>query len=83
MAHKINFDKHIWEGWTVRDFINEIEPIMKQVTANANDFPWGSGYAFKTKAELKKWVMEQQPYYGKYIPDVFWYFYDKYGVEEK
>ena len=24
----MNKDKHIWEGWTVGDFINDIEPIF-------------------------------------------------------
>ena len=27
----MNRDKHIWEGWTVGDFIDEIEPIFKNI----------------------------------------------------
>ena len=56
---KINYNKHIWEGWTVLDFINDLQLMFNQ-TKNS----------FKTKAELKKWCMYNQPYYKKYIPDV-------------
>ena len=83
MAHKINLDKHIWEGWRVRDFIEELEPDVERVTSTAKEFYTNGGYAFKNKAEMKKWIVDNQPYYKKYIPDVFWYFYDKYGVAEK
>ena len=27
----MNRDKHIWEGWTVGDFIDDIEPIFDSV----------------------------------------------------
>lgn len=60
---KIDMNKHIWEGWTVRDFINDLSvtfPLVKD--------------KFKTKEELKKWCMAEQPYYKKYIPEVVNYF---------
>ena len=57
ITKKINYDKHIWEGWTVLDFINELSMIIKYQN-------------FKTRAELKSWCMDNQPYYKKYIADV-------------
>ena len=32
---------------------------------------------FKTKEEVKKWCMQNQPYYKKYIPEVVNYFVKK------
>jgi hypothetical protein len=71
---KINFDKHIWEGWTVRDFIVELVPLFEQVVSNRYEF---STPQFKTKEELKKWCMDNQPYYKKHIPEVVEYFWNK------
>jgi hypothetical protein len=68
---KVNLDKHIWEGWTVGDFINDLEPMFNQIQSNASS--WGNK-AFKTKDDVKKWCMDNQPYYKKYIPDVVNYF---------
>ena len=57
----INYEKHIWEGWTVRDFIEALEVrLMYQ--------------DFKNRDELKKWCMSEQPYYKKYIPEVVKHF---------
>lgn len=73
---KINFDKEIWEGWTVRDFIEELEPQLDLIQ---------SGRSFiepvKTKEELKKWCKDNQPYYKKYVPDVVAYFAQKYNIK--
>lgn len=67
-------NKHIWEGWTVQDFINDLEPIFNQIQSNASN--WGNK-GFKTKEEVKKWCMDNQPYYKKYIPEVTNYFIKK------
>ena len=69
---KINRDKHIWEGWTVGAFIDDLEPSFNQIM---NGSSWQK--PFKTKDELKKWCMDNKPYYKKYIPDVVNYFYAK------
>jgi hypothetical protein len=69
---KINFDKHIYEGWTVGSFINELEPQFNMIM---NGQSWQK--KFTTKDEIKKWCMDNQPYYKKYIPDVVNYFFDK------
>lgn len=57
-------DRHIWEGWTVNDFITELE-----VT-----FPYQT---FKTKDEIKQWCKSEQPYYKKHIPEVVKHFIQK------
>lgn len=59
MAKKIDYNKHIWEGWTVLDFINDLQFLFNHNKSN-----------FKTKKELKAWCMDNQPYYKKYIPEV-------------
>ena len=67
---KINRDKHIWEGWTVGDFINYVE-VTFNMAVHINRPP------FTNKAELKKWVKDNQPYYKKHIPEVYNYFLNK------
>jgi hypothetical protein len=68
----INLNKHVWEGWTVQCFINELEPTFNQIM-NGNS--WMK--PFNTKDDVKKWCMDNQPYYKKFIPDVVNYFYAK------
>ena len=70
-------DKHIWEGWTVGDFIDEVEPFFDTIQ-NGND--WGLNTKFKDKSELKKWVKDNQPYYKKHIQEVYNYFRKKSGL---
>ena len=66
----MNRDKHIWEGWTVGDFIEDIELSFDTIQV----------IGFKSKSELKKWVASEQPYYKKHIPEVYNYFLQKSGL---
>lgn len=59
----INYEKHIWEGWTVSDFVEHLD-ISFNYAKNS----------FKSKKELKEWCMSNQPYYKKYIPEVVEHF---------
>lgn len=68
----INFNKHVWEGWTVQDFIDELEPVFNQIMSGRS---WQK--PFKDKEELKRWCMDNQPGYKKYIPEVVEYFVKK------
>lgn len=54
-------DKHIWEGWTVQCFIDELTPLFNYQPKMNN-------------AELKEWVKSNQPYYKKHIPEVYIHF---------
>ena len=71
-----DLNKHIWEGWTVQDFITELEPTLDMIQ-NGNS--WQK--PFKTKAELKSWCIDNQPYYKKYIPEVVNYLAKKYNIK--
>ena len=70
-----NMDKEIFEGWTARDFIRELEPVLDLIQSGNS---WRS--PIKTKAELKEWTINNQPYYNKPIPAVINYFAKKYGI---
>lgn len=69
--HKINFDRHVWEGWTVRCFILDLQPLFFRVIQNSNEF---GGIAFENKSDLILWLTRNQPYYKKHIPEVYHYF---------
>ena len=76
MAQTVNMEKHIWEGWTVRNFIEELEPLVDMImNGNAMTEP------FKTKKEMSAWIKENQPYYKEPIADVNNYFAKKYNLK--
>jgi hypothetical protein len=68
-------DKHIWEGWTVQDFIDELEPSFN--TIQRQDNFWDTNAGFKSKKEVRDWCKSNQPYYKKHIPEVANYFIKK------
>lgn len=76
----INLEKHIWEGWRVIDFINELEPTLDNIMKSYFG-QWKTNNIIKNKTDLKKWCMENQPYYKKYIPEVVNYFIEKYKIK--
>lgn len=67
--------KHIWEGWTVQDFIDALEPSFNMIMDGNS---WHK--PFKTKEEVKEWCKQEQPYYKKHIPEVCKYFTKKAGL---
>lgn len=62
-------DRHIYEGWCVSDFIEALTPTFEMIM-NGNS--WQK--PFSNKDELKKWCMDNQPYYKKHIPEVYNHF---------
>lgn len=70
-------NKHIWEGWTVQDFINELEPMFQTIQSNAREFDRNP---FDSKDELKSWCKDNQPYYKKHIPEVHKHFCKRAGL---
>lgn len=72
---RINMDKHIWEGWTVSDFVEDLQPSFSMIM---NRQSWQK--PFKNHEEVKKWCMDNQPYYKKYIPDVVNYFCQEFQI---
>jgi hypothetical protein len=72
----MNLQKHIWEGWTVQDFIDDLEPIADMTMRNESIYE-----VFKHRDDIKDFCMEQQPYYKKYIPEVVNYFAKRYNLD--
>ena len=71
----MDMNKHVSEGWRVKDFIQDLEPIFTMIqSGNAINKP------FTNKADLKAWCCSNQPYYKKYIPEVVNYFAAKAGL---
>ena len=68
----IDLQKHIYEGWLVIDFINDLEHTFSMIMNNNS-----LQKPFTKKEDLKKWCMENQPYYKKHIPEVYQYFLNK------
>lgn len=71
----MNTNRHIWEGWTVQSFIDALEPQFDMIQ---NGQSWYK--PFTDAQELKGWCMSNQPYYKKYIPEVYQYFKEKAGL---
>jgi hypothetical protein len=67
-----NLNRHIWEGWTAQDFVNELEPSFNMIMSGQS---WQKPFAYKE--ELKNWCKDNQPYYKKHVPEVFNYFKSK------
>lgn len=77
---KYQFDKHIWEGWHVRDFIDELEPSLDHLMDYAMAYRGGASEPlFKTKEAIKDWVKNNLPYTTKALREVTKYFVDKYN----
>ena len=72
----MNLQRHIWEGWTVQSFIDDLEPTLATIQAGNS---WLRPRT--SRDELKKWCMENQPYYKEYIPEVVNYFAEKYQIK--
>ena len=70
-----NTSKMIWEGWTVQDFIDELAPQVEMIMSGQS---WKK--PFTTKAELKDWCTENQPYYKRPIPEVYNHFARMYDL---
>jgi hypothetical protein len=69
----IDKSKHVWEGWTVGDFIEELEPQFDIAVSSNGWF----GPQLKTREDIKAWCKDNQPYYKKHIPMVCDYFIKK------
>ena len=72
----MNLDKHIWEGWRVRDFVADLQPVCNMIMAGNS---WQK--PFTNKKELKEWCMDNQPGYKKHIPEVVDYFVKYYKIK--
>lgn len=71
-----NLDRHVWEGWTPRAFIEDLEPQVQMIQRGQS---WRK--PFQNKAELKEWCKDNQPYYKKHVPEVVNYFAKEYNIK--
>ena len=67
--------RHVWEGWTVLDFIEALDPSVEMIMSGQS---WKR--PFRDRDELQRWCVDNQPYYKKPIPEVVGYFENKYGI---
>lgn len=65
----MNMNRHIWEGWTVQTFIDELSPTFIMIMKRQ-----GWRKPFTSKDEIREWCKDQQPYYKRSIPEVVTYF---------
>ena len=72
----MNLNKHIWEGWRVIDFIEDLEHTLEMIMTGQS---WKK--PIKTKIELKEFCKDNQPYYKKHIPEVVNYFAKKHNIK--
>ena len=70
------YNRIVWEGWTVQDFIDDLE---WQIDLIMQFESWQQ--PFKSKNELAQYTKENQPYYKKTIPELDSYFARKYGLK--
>lgn len=68
-------NREVWEGWTVRDFIEALEPQADMIMSGRS---WHK--PFRTREELKAWCGDNQPYYKKPVPEVVAFFAKKYRL---
>ena len=71
-----SIDKHIWEGWTVGDFIEALKPELDLIMTGRS---WRK--PFTTKKALEAWCADNQPQYKVPIKEVSKYFSVLYGIE--
>ena len=71
----IDLQREVWEGWTVQDFIDNLSDTIEMIMSNKSYIK-----PFKTKADMAKFIRENQPYYKKSIREVNDYFAKKYGL---
>ena len=73
---EIDYNKHIWEGWTVQASIDELAPSLSIIMCGNS---WRD--PIKTKEDLKKWCIDNQPYYKEYVPEIVEHFANKYNLK--
>lgn len=62
------------KGKTVGDFINELEPNIERIIANARI---NGREPFRDSEHLKNWLISNQEGYEKFNYEIFCYFADK------
>lgn len=78
---KLNIGKVLTRrGKTVGDFINEIEPNIERIVANARN---NGKQPFTDSEHLKRWLIANQEGYEKFNYEIFYYFANKLKLQIK
>ncbi len=64
-----DLNREVWEGWTPQQFIYALQD---EVSIIMNGNSWHP--KFKTKEELRQYIVGNQPYYKKEVPEVVEHF---------
>ena len=71
-----NPNRVVWEGWAVRNFIEDLEWQLDMIMRGESFIQ-----PFKTKKELVAHIKDIQPYYKNSIPEVNEYFAKRYNLK--
>ena len=71
----IDYNKHIYEGWRVIDFINNLKPLVEMIMKGNSCIK-----PFDNREYLANFCTNFQPYYKKVIPEVVDYFCSVYNI---
>ena len=74
VSANMDFYRNVWEGWTPKDFIDEIRDILDEIMGSQT-----SRRRPRTKKALINMIVDLQPYYKKRIREVADYFCKRYG----
>ena len=69
------YEKHIWEGWCVCDFIDALKPELDLIMTGRSIYK-----PFTSKKALAQWCADKQPCYKEPIPEVVEFFMAYYGI---
>lgn len=69
----IDYNKHIWEGWTVKSFTDDLQDSFDMIQRGQS---WHKPFQKNIDdfIRLKHWCMDNQPYYKRHIPEVYNHF---------
>ena len=70
-----NPNREVWEGWTVKNFIDDIRDELDMIMLGQSIVE-----PYKTRSELFDVIKDIQPYYKKPIPEVNEYFAKRYNL---
>lgn len=70
----VDYDKHIWEGWRVSDYIKTLLPMFTSIQKGRSFI---KPFTPNDSRRLLEWCNANQPYYKKHIPEVYKYFKER------
>lgn len=72
----IDYNKEVWEGWTVQDFIDDLEPQLDMIVSGNAIMPSPG-----SREELIDLISDLQMYIKEPVLEVVEYFSSKYNLK--